>query len=81
VLRIWLYLSPVIIPLVKFEHHMWIVYLNPLGSIMYSTVDIWTRGVGPTRHLLGFSIGWAVVLLLVGGYFFVSRERDFAVRI
>jgi hypothetical protein len=48
---------------------------------MYSTVDIWTRGVGPTRHLLGFSIGWAVVLLLVGGYFFVSRERDFAVRI
>lgn len=81
VLRIWLYLSPVIIPLVKFQHHMWIVYLNPLGSIMYSVVDIWTRGVGPDRHLLVFSVAWAVVLLLAGGYFFISRERDFAVRI
>jgi teichoic acid transport system permease protein len=80
-LRIWLYLTPVLIPWDKFEHHMWAIYLNPLGPIIGSTVRIWTEGVGPDPTVLLACVVWAVVALVAGGWFFISRERDFAVRI
>jgi teichoic acid transport system permease protein len=81
VLRIWLYLSPVLIPLERFHAHMWAVYLNPLGSVIGSTVQIWTLGVPPDPRMLLNATVWAVVLLVGGAWVFISRERDFAVRI
>ena len=80
-LRIWLYLTPVLIPWERFHDHMWAVYLNPLGCVIGSITRIWTEGVPPDGVVLGVAVAWAVVCFVVGGWVFVSRERDFAVRI
>ncbi len=31
--------------------------------------------------MLRLAAGWAVVALVIGGLFFISREREFAVRL
>jgi teichoic acid transport system permease protein len=85
-LRIWLYLTPVLYDMNRFlEGHELkkelLLYLNPLGPVIGSITRCWIDGIGPSRTLLLACVGWAVVLLVAGGYFFISRERDFAVRI
>jgi len=84
-LRIWLYLTPVLYDMSRFlegsAKTKLLLYGTPLGPVIGSITRCWTDGVGPGRNLLLASIAWAIVMLVVGGYFFVSRERDFAVRI
>jgi teichoic acid transport system permease protein len=36
---------------------------------------------GPSFHFLAAGLGWAVVVFLFGAMYFMSRERDFAVRL
>ena len=84
--RIWLYLSPVLFSASTLQARFKslgtpLLYLNPLGPALGSITDVWTLGEAPSPALLGAAFGWAVVLLGIGGYFFVSRERDFAVRL
>jgi teichoic acid transport system permease protein len=74
-------MTPVLIAWDRFHNHMWAVYLNPLGAVIGSTVRIWTEGVPPDSTVLAVASAWAVVLFVFGGWVFVSRERDFAVRI
>jgi teichoic acid transport system permease protein len=81
-LRIWLYLSPVLwIPEMLHGWHRIELYLNPLGPVLSANSEIWVLGHGPTTSYLLAAIAWAVGSICVGGYFFASRERDFAVRI
>jgi teichoic acid transport system permease protein len=80
-LRIWLYLTPVLYDISHLDHHKLLLYLNPLGPIIGSITRCWVDGVGPSRSLLVASVVWAVIALLFGSYIFISRERDFAVRI
>jgi teichoic acid transport system permease protein len=80
-LRIWLYLTPVLYDVSKLEDHKWVLYLNPLGPIIGSVTRVWVDGVAPGPYMLLAACGWAVVALLFGAYIFISRERDFAVRI
>ena len=84
--RIWLYLSPVLFSaetlVTRFKSlGKPLLYLNPLGPALGSITDVWTRGEPPSPSMLGAAFIWAVLLLLIGGYFFVSREREFAVRL
>ena len=80
--RIWLYGSPVLwLPEMLHGWHRAILYINPLGPALSATAEIWIRGHAPTlAQLIGLFV-WAVLAMFVGGYFFISRERDFAVRI
>jgi len=80
-LRIWLYLSPVLYALDKFKYHQWALYANPLAPVIGSITELWTKAVAPSPSLLIASVAWAVGLFIFGGWFFVSRERDFAVRL
>ncbi|MEA2451189.1 MAG: teichoic acid transport system permease protein [Thermoleophilaceae bacterium] len=81
-LRIWLYSSPVLWVASQLPSgYDWVLYANPLGSLLAAWSDVLTSGKAPapTDLLVGF--GWGVSLFLVGGLFFMSRERDFAVRL
>jgi teichoic acid transport system permease protein len=82
IMRIWLYASPVLWqPDMLNGWHRIILYLNPLGPILSANSRIWIDGMTPTLwQLIGCSV-WALFAILFGGYFFISRERDFAVRI
>jgi ABC-type polysaccharide/polyol phosphate export permease len=80
--RIWLYASPVLyfayqVP-PKFKP---ILFLNPMYPPLTSLTDAVNFGVGPRPALLLASLGWAVGAFVVGALFFISREREFAVRI
>jgi teichoic acid transport system permease protein len=82
IMRIWLYASPVLWqPDMLNGWYRVILYSNPLGPILSANSRIWIDGLLPTAAQLIGCLFWAVFSFLLGGYFFISRERDFAVRI
>jgi teichoic acid transport system permease protein len=82
IMRIWLYASPVLWqPDMLTGWHRIILYLNPLGPILSANSRIWIDGMTPTSSQLIGCLFWAFASIFLGGYFFISRERDFAVRI
>jgi teichoic acid transport system permease protein len=81
-LRVWLYLSPVLwyadeLP-DRYEVFLW---LNPIGPLLKAWSEVLVQGNSPDPAAIGIGCAWAVGLVLVGGLFFMSRERDFAVRL
>ena len=81
-LRVWLYVSPILyyadeVParLVGF------LAVNPLFPLLAAWSDVLTRGQAPTATHLLQGLAWALGSLVVGALFFVSREREFAVRL
>lgn len=80
--RIWLYLSPVLwLPERLHGWHRILLWANPLGPVLAMTTTVWIEGRPPSTAQVLAALAWALGLLLIGGYFFMSRERDFAVRI
>lgn len=82
IVRIWLYLSPVLwfaseAP-AAFDDFM---VLNPLFSIIGGWTDLLLLGQMPEPRLWIAGAIWSVVALVAGSLVFMSRERDFAVRI
>lgn len=80
-IRIWLYLSPVIyyaesLP-VKFRPFM---IFNPLYPIAGGYGDA-LGGNAPSPGVVLGGAAWAIGACLVGGLLFMSREREFAVRL
>lgn len=81
-LRIWLYLSPVLwfieevpgrlAPFMKF---------NPLYSVLGGFTDLLVRSQVPPPHIWVMAVVWSVIMVAGGFLFFISREREFAVRL
>ena len=81
-LRIWLFASPVL----YFAEEMpakyrFLLNVNPLGQLLAAWSDAINLGRTPSATSLLVATAWAVGLLVVGFLFFVSREREFAVRL
>ncbi len=81
-LRVWLYVSPVLyyadeVP----DRYRPILSLNPLGPLLQAWSDVLNRGEAPDAGLLGLGLAWALALFVGGALFFISREREFAVRL
>lgn len=80
--RIWLYVSPVLIPIAMMPHLLKTVgQINPLFSLLGGYGEALVEGKVPELSVWLFAIAWAVVSLVGGSLFFMSREREFAVRI
>ncbi|NCT91320.1 ABC transporter permease [Cellulomonas sp. APG4] len=81
-LRIWLYLSPVLwYPQDAPERFADLMVLNPLYSMIGGWTETTLQGVVPPVEMWVAGSLWAVVALVAGSLFFMSRERDFAVRL
>ena len=81
-LRIWLYTSPVIyyvqdVP----EKYKLILNANPLYPLLGSLSDTVNQGHNPSASLMLYGFAWAIGSLVIGFLFFVTREREFAVRL
>ena len=84
--RIWMYLSPVL-----FRFHevsgsapspaRVILRLNPLYPMLEAWHQVLSNGRWPDQGLVIGASLWAVGILVVGGWLFLAREREFAVRI
>ena len=81
-MRFWLYASPVLyfadeIP----ERYDVILAVNPLGPLLTAWSDVLVGGRAPAAADLALGAGWALALFAAGALFFLSRERQFAVRL
>jgi teichoic acid transport system permease protein len=81
-LRIWLYASPILyyaneVP----ERYHFLLVFNPIAPLLAAWSDILDEGVAPAPGDLLLGAGWGVALFTVGALFFISREREFAVRL
>jgi len=80
--RIWMYLSPVLwLPNSLRGNMKILLYINPLGPVLTATSRVWVSGESMNKLTIFGSLFWAAASIIIGGYFFISRERDFAIRI
>jgi len=81
-LRIWMYISPVLYTWeeVPKSYRHWLE-LNPLASMLASWSDVLNKGIAPQPGLMLIGLAWSIFAIVFGALFFISRERDFAVRI
>ncbi len=80
--RIWLYTSPVLwYPEQVKAAFKPLEVFNPLFSIIGGWQDIVIEHKVPITSMWFTAAGWSVGLLVVGAFVFLSRERDFAVRL
>jgi ABC-type polysaccharide/polyol phosphate export permease len=80
--RTLLYLSPILYEAADLKPKLKTLELfNPLFPILDSWSRALVHGQAPISSHLLIALGWAVGIFLVGTYFFLSREREFAVRL
>ena len=81
-MRIWLYSSPVLYYAEEVPSRFKpILAANPLYPMLTALSDAVNRGETPSLALLVWGAAWALGALVVGALFFISREREFAVRL
>jgi teichoic acid transport system permease protein len=84
ILRITLYLSPILWTVEELgrrgERVQQVIRLNPL----FDMIGAWSlalKGERPPGDMLLIGAGWALFAFVLGALVFVSREREFAVRL
>jgi teichoic acid transport system permease protein len=81
-LRAWLYSSPVLYYAHEMpERYRFLLDINPMGQMLAAWSGVINQAQAPTSHQLLVAAAWAFGFLLIGFFYFVSRERDFAVRL
>ena len=80
--RTLLYLSPILYEASALKPKLLALeVLNPLFPILDSWSRALVHGQAPHTSSMLAALAWAVGILLIGTYFFLSREREFAVRL
>ena len=80
--RIWLYSSPILYYAEEVPSRFKpIVAANPLYPMLTSLSDVVNLGEAPSAGMLAWGAGWAIAAFVIGALFFISREREFAVRL
>ncbi|WP_404384271.1 ABC transporter permease [Knoellia locipacati] len=81
-LRIWLYLSPVLWFIEEVPGKLApFMTFNPLFSVLGGFTDLLVRSDVPPPHIWVLAAVWSVLMAVGGFLFFISREREFAVRL
>jgi ABC-type polysaccharide/polyol phosphate export permease len=82
VLRVWLYASPVLYYASRVpERYKWLLVANPLAAPLSAWSDVLHGGHAPATWTLIVGPAWAIVIFTGSLLFFMSREREFAVRL
>ena len=82
VLRIWMYLSPIIYLYTRIPSSLeWSIYANPLGALFTSWQQILYENSVPDLSYLMAGALWSFGSLTCGLLMFLRKEREFAVRI
>lgn len=83
-MRLWLYVSPVLWTIDMIVQHKGaraLAPFNPLYPLIGGYGEALQNGAMPSLHIWLAAIGWAVLSCVIGFGYFMSRERDFAVRL
>ena len=80
--RIWLYTSPVLFYAEDVPQHLKpILAANPMYPFLATLNDVVIEGKSPPLGLIGAGLAWALATIVTGTLFFISREREFAIRL
>ena len=80
--RAWLYLSPVLYESASLKPALApLKYINPLAPFIDAWSGIFVSGKAPAPTTWMLMLVWSMGLLLLSSYLFLSREREFALRI
>jgi teichoic acid transport system permease protein len=80
--RSLLYLSPILYQAVDLSPKLKsIEIVNPIFYLLDAWSQVMVYAKAPDLFSLAHSFIWATFIFLIGTYFFLSRERDFAVRL
>ena len=80
--RTLLYLSPILYTAKELKPSLrFIEIFNPLFPILDSWSSVMVQGEVPQLSSMLQGLAWATGIFFVGTYFFLSREREFAVRL
>jgi len=80
--RTLLYLSPILYEASALKPKLLAIeILNPLFPLLDSWSRALVHGEAPLTSNMLAALAWALGILIVGTYFFLSREREFAVRL
>src|SRR5215203_2535459 len=83
--RIWMYLSPVLwLPesIARLPRAvLTIIKINPMYSMLGGYTELIQEGTIPDLYMWLTSAAWALGVAAIGFLFFISREREFAVRL
>jgi teichoic acid transport system permease protein len=80
--RIWLYTSPVLYLIEQIPERIKpVLMFNPMYPILGALSQVVDDGDVPSWEYLVSGSAWAVAVFILGGLFFISREREFAVRL
>jgi teichoic acid transport system permease protein len=81
-LRVWLYMSPILYYADEVPHrYKFLLDVNPLAQLLSAWSDVLNAGHAPSAESILIGSAWAFGLFVFGALFFVSREREFAVRL
>lgn len=84
-LRLWLYLSPVLWQPQQMAHRPPVVRAlvagNPMFSMLGGYSQLLQKAHWPPLQTFATSAAWAIASVVIGFLFFISREREFAVRV
>jgi teichoic acid transport system permease protein len=82
VLRVWLYASPVLYYASRVpERYKWLLVANPLAAPLSAWSDVLHGGRTPATWTLIVGPTWGIIIFVGSLLFFMSREREFAVRL
>ena len=80
--RTLLYLSPILYEAASLKPSLRVLEIvNPLFPILDSWSRALVHGQAPQLSSMLQGLGWATVIFFIGTYIFLSREREFAVRL
>ena len=80
--RTVLYLSPVLYTSADLDDRLgFLDVLPPIFPILDTWSAVMVRGAAPQLQPVALALGWSLGFFAIGTYLFLSREREFAVRI
>jgi len=81
-LRMMLYTAPILYFATRVpDRYEFLLDLNPIAQLIASFDAVLVFGHAPSLHAMVATTAWAVLSVAVGVVLFLSREREFAVRI
>lgn len=85
IMRLWLYMSPVLWTADQITSKppavQSVIRANPMFSMLGGYSNLIQNGHVPAPHVWATAGFWAAASVIVGFLFFISREREFAVRV
>jgi teichoic acid transport system permease protein len=80
--RSLIYLSPILYEASSLSDRLRTLEIaNPIFNLLDAWSQVMVYAQAPTLSSILISLAWALTIFLIGTYFFLSRERDFAVRL